>query len=72
MPDVKSIEDAVKSLPPQALAEFRPWFAEFDTAARDGQVEQDLTAGKLDALLAEAGADYLADGTREVLHRNAR
>ncbi len=46
MPDVKSIEDAVKSLPPQDLAEFRRWFAEFDTAAWDRQIEQDLAGGQ--------------------------
>ena len=66
MPDVKSIEDAVKSLPPQALAEFRRWFAEFDTAAWDRQIEQDLAVGKLDGLLAEAQADYQAGTEREL------
>lgn len=60
MSDVKSIEDAVKSLPPQDLAEFRRWFAEFDTAAWDRQIEQDLAAGKLDGLLMEAQADYVS------------
>ena len=66
MPDVKSIEDAVKSLPPQDLAEFRRWFAEFDTAAWDRQIEQDLAAGKLDGLLAEAQADYQAGPERDL------
>jgi hypothetical protein len=40
------------------LAEFRRWFAEFDAAAWDRQLEADATAGKLDALLAEAEDDY--------------
>ena len=58
MSDVKAIEDAVKALPPQDLAEFRHWFAEFDLAAWDMQIESDALAGRLDALLAEAEADH--------------
>ena len=66
MPDVKAIEDAVKALPPQDLAEFRRWFAEFDLAAWDKQLESDLSAGKLDELLAEAEADFQAGSSREL------
>ena len=57
MPDVKALEEAVQALPPSALAEFRRWFAEFDAAAWDRQIEADASAGKLDALLAEAEED---------------
>ena len=65
MPDIKAIEDAVKALPPKDLAEFRHWFAEFDAAAWDRQIEQDFAAGKLDGLLIEAQADYRAGAVRE-------
>jgi hypothetical protein len=58
MGDIKSIEQAVESLPPAELAEFRRWFAEFDCAAWDRQIEQDAAAGKLDELAAEALADH--------------
>jgi hypothetical protein len=54
MPDVKALEDAVRSLPPKELSEFRRWFAEYDSAAWDSQIDDDLFSGKLDALLAEA------------------
>jgi len=66
MSDVKSIEDAVKSLPPQDLAEFRRWFSEFDTATWVRQIEQDLVEGRLDGMLAEAQADYQAVPEREL------
>lgn len=66
MSDVKSIEDAVKSLPPQDLAEFRRWFSEFDTATWDRQIEQDLAEGRLDGMLAEAQADYQAVPERDL------
>ena len=66
MPDVKAIEDAVKALPPSDLAEFRHWFAEFDLAAWDCQLEADLAGGRLGALLAEADEDYRSGTPREV------
>ena len=64
MPDLKAIEDAVKALPPQKLADFRHWFAEFDFAAWGRQIDGDLAAGKLDALLAEAADDFSAGPSR--------
>ena len=61
MQDIKALENAVKALPPQDLAEFRRWFAEFDLASWDEQIEVNLSAGKLDSLLAEAEEDYNSD-----------
>lgn len=57
MGNVKSIENAVESVPPTELAEFRCWFAEFDGKAWDKQIEQNATSGKRDQLAAEALAD---------------
>ena len=66
MGNVKSIENAVESLSPMELAEFRRWFAEFDGTAWDRQIERDADAGKLDGLAAEALADYRAGSAREL------
>ena len=66
MGNVKSIEMAVEALPPSELAEFRRWFAEFDAAAWDKQIERDAAAGRLDQLAAEALADYSAGPAREL------
>ena len=66
MGDVKSIEKAVESLPPAELAEFRHWFAEFDAAAWDRQIEQDAQSGKLDQLASEALADFKSGRAREL------
>jgi hypothetical protein len=65
MSDVKAIENAIRSLPPNELAEFRRWFAEFDAAAWSTQLEEDLAAGKLDSLLGEAQADFLSGPRKE-------
>lgn len=48
MNDVKSIEKAIQSLSANELAEFRRWFAAFDAATSDAQVERDAKAGRLD------------------------
>ncbi len=66
MESVKSIEHAVESLPPTELAEFRRWFAEFDGAVWDRQIERDTASGRLDQLAAEALADYRAGSPREL------
>lgn len=66
MSDVDSIEQAVAALSPDDLVRFRRWFAEFDAVAWDRQIEQDAAAGKLDALAAEALADYRSGVVREL------
>lgn len=58
MSTVESIEKAVQSLPPAELAKFRSWFAEFDAAKWDAQVETDAAAGRLEALAQEALFEY--------------
>ena len=54
---VQEIADAVRSLSPEDLARFRAWYAEFDAAAWDWQIESDIGQGRLDALAEEALAD---------------
>ena len=60
MGSVKEIEDAVQRLTPAELEAFREWFAEFDAAAWDHQLEDDVAAGRLDALADEALSDLKA------------
>ena len=66
MEHVKSIEKAVEALPSKELAEFRSWFAEFDAAAWDKQIETDASSGKLDRLAAEALSDFQSGSAREI------
>mgnify|MGYP001566869231 FL=1 len=66
MTTIQAIEQAVQQLPAQELAEFRRWFTQFDEAAWDAQIEADAAAGKLDALAAEAVAEY-GNGKARVL-----
>lgn len=66
MSAVEALEIAIQQLPPADLAEVRRWFAAFDAAAWDTQIESDAAAGKLDALADEALADYRAGKSREL------
>lgn len=55
---IVEIENAVSKLPPKDLAKFRSWFEEFDIAAWDKQLEEDIVSGKLDAIADKAIRDF--------------
>ena len=50
MSKIEGLEREVASLSQAELAAFRKWFAEFDAAAWDRQLVEDVQSGKLDAL----------------------
>ena len=66
MGTVTEIEEAVRRLDAAELAKFREWFAEFDAAQWDRQIERDAAAGRLDALAEEALADLRGGRTKEL------
>jgi len=57
MRTIQEIQTAVSQLSPDELSAFRAWFAEFDAKTWDQQFEQDVAAGRLDALAEEALQD---------------
>jgi hypothetical protein len=63
---VQSLEQTVTQLSPAELREFRNWFAEFDAANWDAQIEADAAAGKFDELANEALAEYQAGKARKL------
>jgi hypothetical protein len=54
---VAEITGAVRKLPKRELARFRQWFAEFDTAQWDAELERDVASGKLARFAREALRD---------------
>ena len=54
MGKVEKIEQEIRQLSAQEMAELRRWFAEFDAEAWDRRIEADAQAGKLDALAEQA------------------
>ena len=57
---VNEIETAITQLSDHELAEFSSWFHQFHNDAWDKQMERDSESGRLDALFAEAQAEYKA------------
>lgn len=66
MTTVQSIEQQIKQLTSDEVAELRRWFISFDADAWDAQIEQDARAGKLDQLAAEALREYHAGEATEI------
>jgi hypothetical protein len=66
MSKIESLEREIRGLSPKELAEFRRWFATFDAAVWDAELEADAAAGKLDALADEAIAEHRAGRSRKL------
>ena len=63
MSKVESIEEQIKALSADELAQLRAWFLEFDWALWDQQLERDVAAGKLNALAEKALREHAAGKT---------
>lgn len=63
---VKELEKAVSVLSPEELREFRVWFADFEMAQWDREIEQDSNSGRLDHLIDKAIEDYRAGRTTDL------
>ena len=66
MTTVAEISGAVRRLPKRDLAKFRKWFAEYDAALWDAELERDVADGRLDKLAREALRDLEAGRTTEL------
>ncbi|MHB8067263.1 MAG: hypothetical protein ACYDIC_05085 [Desulfobaccales bacterium] len=66
MDKIEKIGREIKGLSPSELASFRKWFRDFDAEAWDRQIEEDLQAGKLDALADQALKEFASGKAREM------
>jgi hypothetical protein len=57
---VMEIESAISQLPASDLATLMGWLEEYHEQVWDRQIEDDLEAGRLDALLAEVDKEHEA------------
>ncbi len=58
MTKVEQLEREIATLSGSELTEFRRWFAAFDAAIWDRQLEADVRSGALDDLAEESLADH--------------
>ena len=63
---VKDIQEAVAQLSADDLVIFRSWYEDFDAQIWDEQFEDDVNAGRLDALADRALADFRAGRYEEL------
>lgn len=66
MTRVQKIAQEITELGQKELAELRRWFAEYDNARWDEQIETDARAGRLDALAEEALGAHRRGETRKL------
>lgn len=57
---VQEIETAITQLSNQDVAELLKWLENYHAQLWDEQIEQDLDAGRLDALLSQVDEEYEA------------
>jgi hypothetical protein len=65
MSTVLEIEKAIEKLPSQELFELTHWISSRFSDAWDRQIEQDICAGRLNDLAAEALEEHRAGGSQE-------
>jgi len=65
MTEIERIKLSVARLSTEELAELRRWFAEYDAGRWDEQIEDDMRAGKLDALAQAALRQFRAGECEE-------
>ena len=66
MTKVEALEREIEKLTREELSAFREWFIEYDWQAWDRELEQDVAAGKLDKLGAEALEEFKRGNTKEI------
>lgn len=66
MTRLEQIEQDVRQLTAEELADFRSWFQEFDAAVWDETISNDAQSGKLARLREEAIAEHRAQRTKEL------
>ncbi len=66
MTAVKAIAHDIEKLSPNELAEFRSWFAVFDSVVRGPRNDVDAAVEKIEALAVEAISEYEARRAREI------
>jgi hypothetical protein len=66
MTKLEKMEQEIASLAPADLHKLADWFVGYRDALWDSEMEDDIKAGRLDAIAAEVLADHKAGRTRHL------
>jgi KaiC/GvpD/RAD55 family RecA-like ATPase len=66
MARVEELTNEVQRLNRDELAAFRDWFRKYDSDEWDKEIEEDVSAGRLDKLANEAIVEHRAGRTKEI------
>ncbi|MBW4546018.1 MAG: hypothetical protein KME25_16455 [Symplocastrum torsivum CPER-KK1] len=66
MTTLLEIEAAIKQLPESDFHQLAAWLQTYLDETWDRQIEEDLTSGKLNNLIAQAEADIAANNVRDI------
>lgn len=66
MTEVEELEIRIRNLPDDDFSKFRDWFLHLDDERWDRQIEADCQAGKFDALIEKARAEFNQGKVREL------
>ena len=66
MTKLQLLEEEIKKLSPEELAQLRDWFLELDAQHWDREIEQAAASGKLDKLFEKSLTDHRAGKSREI------
>ena len=61
------LEKTISGLPAEDLSRFRAWFLEFDAKNWDEQIENDMSAGRLDSMADRALREHKAGESKVTL-----
>ncbi len=66
MTKLQLLEDEIKRLPPEEIAQLRDWLLELDADQWDREIERDADSGKLDNVFEKSLADHRAGKSHEL------
>lgn len=66
MTKLEALEEQIKKLSAEELAQLRDWLLELDAEQWDREIERDAASGKLDKLFEKSVADHRSGKSREI------
>jgi len=66
MTKLQHLEEEIKRLSPEEIAQLRDWLVELDADHWDREIERDSTSGKLDKVFEKSVAEHRDGNSREL------